>query len=201
MSEEITRAEVRYGIAQSELQHLRAKTAKETNSLERMRLDEEAATLAVKLLGLLPPEKPRFITDDTTPERLTSLLAANHGRMAVLSAEGSDVFAAMSGRYTTHQGKQGAQMGHFAAYLKGYSGDTLHVDRVGRPPEYVRQPALTVGLTVQPGVLQGLQRHQELRERGLLGRFLYALPPSCWDIGRRGQRQYPRSFTRPTMHA
>jgi replicative DNA helicase len=154
-----------------------------------MGLDEKAATLAVKLLGMLPPEKPRFVTDDTTPERLASLLAAHQGRMAVLSAEGGDVFAAMSGRYTTHQGKQGAHMGHFAAYLKGYSGDTLHVDRVGRPAEYVKQPALTVALTVQPGVLQGLQRHQEFRERGLLGRFLYALPPVL--LGHRQTRPTP----------
>jgi hypothetical protein len=121
MAEDIARAEVRYNISKAELQHLQTKAAKETDSIERMRLDEEAATLAVKLLGLLPAEKPRLVTDDTTPERLASLLAANKGRMAVLSAEGGDVFAAMSGRYTTHQGKQGAQMGHFAAYLKGHS--------------------------------------------------------------------------------
>jgi len=80
-------------------------------------------------------------------------------------------------------------MGHFAAYLKGHSGDTLHVDRVGRPAEYVKQPALTVALTVQPGVLQGLRRHQEFRERGLLGRFLYALPPVL--LGHRQTRTTP----------
>jgi hypothetical protein len=200
MAEEIARAEVRYNIAKTELQQLQAKAAKEPAGVERMRLDDEAATLAVKLLSLLPPEKPRFVTDDTTPEKLGSLLAANSGRIAVLSAEGGDVFAAMSGRYTTHQGKQGGQMGHFAAYLKGYSGDTLHVDRVGRPSEYVKQPALTVGLTVQPSVLHGLQRHQEFRERGLLGRFLYALPPVL--LGHRQTRTPPvPTVVSATYHA
>jgi hypothetical protein len=90
-------------------------------------------------------------------------------------------------------------MGHFAAYLKGHSGDTLHVDRVGRPAEYVKQPALTVALTVQPGVLQGLRRHQEFRERGLLGRFLYALPPVL--LGHRLTRTTPVSpVTSHTYH-
>jgi hypothetical protein len=189
MADEIARAEVRYNIAKTELQHLQGKASKETNSVERMRLDEEATTLAVKLLGMLPPEKPRLVTDDTTPERLASLLAAHQGRMAVLSAEGGDVFAAMSGRYTAHQSKQGGHTGNFAPYLKGHSGDTLHVDRVGRPAEYVKQPALTVALTVQPSVLQGLRRHQEFRERGLLGRFLYALPPVL--LGHRQTRTTP----------
>jgi replicative DNA helicase len=189
MAEEIARAETRYNIAKAELQHLQTKAAKETDRVERMRLDEEAADLAVTLLRLIPPEKPRVVTDDTTPERLASLLAANRGRMAVLSAEGGDVFAAMTGRYTAHQGRQGAHTGNFAPYLRGYSGDTLHVDRVGRPAEYVQQPALTVALTIQPGVLQGLQRHQGFRERGLLGRFLYSLPPVL--LGQRQTRTRP----------
>jgi hypothetical protein len=191
LAEDIARAEARYNIAKAELQHLQAKAAKETDNVERMRLDEDAATVAVKLLSLIPPEKPRLVTDDTTPERLASLLAANQGRMAVLSAEGGDVFAAMTGRYTAHQGKQGAHTGNFAPYLRGYSGDTLHVDRVGRPAEYVKQPALTVALTVQPSVLQGLHRHQEFRERGLLGRFLYSLPPVL--LGHRETRTTPVS--------
>src|SRR5262249_38886578 len=66
---------------------------------------------------------------------------------------------------------------NFGVYLKGHSGDTIRVDRVGRPDEYVQQPALTVALTVQPSVLQGLRHQGEFRERGLLARFLYALPP------------------------
>jgi hypothetical protein len=198
-AKDIARAETRYNIAKAKLQHLQAKAAKEENNVKRSRLDEEAAALAVELLGLIPPEKPRLVTDDTTPERLASLLAANQGSMAVLSAEGGDVFAAMTGRYTAHQGRQGANTGNFAPYLKGHSGDTLIVDRVGRPAEYVKQPALTVALTIQPGVLQGLQRHQEFRERGLLGRFLYSIPPVL--LGQRQTRTTPVSDKiRATYH-
>jgi hypothetical protein len=78
----------------------------------------------------------------------------------------------MAGRYAGH----GAP--NFGIYLRGHAGDTLRVDRVGRPPEFVPQPALTLGLAVQPDVLRGLIDKPGFRGRGLLGRFLYSLPQS-----------------------
>jgi hypothetical protein len=57
------------------------------------------------------------------------------------------------------------------------------VDRVNRPAEYVKQPAVTVALTMQPDVLAGLMDTPGFRGRGLLGRFLYASPTSL--LGRR----------------
>jgi hypothetical protein len=42
----------------------------------------------------------------------------------------------------------------------------------------VKAPAITVGLAVQPDVIRGLAEKPGFRGRGLLGRFLYALPPS-----------------------
>jgi len=57
------------------------------------------------------------------------------------------------------------------------------VDRVGRPPEHVKAPALTIGLAVQPHVISGLAEKPGFRGRGLLGRFLYSLPKSL--LGRR----------------
>jgi replicative DNA helicase len=72
---------------------------------------------------------------------------------------------------------------NLGVYLKGHAGDLLKVDRRGRPPEYVRRPCLTIGLTVQPEVLQGLASRPGFRGRGLLARFLYSLPESL--VGRR----------------
>src|SRR5712671_5899344 len=68
-------------------------------------------------------------------------------------------------------------------YLKGHAGETLRVDRVGRAPEFVKTPALTVGLAVQPEVICGLAEKPGFRGRGLLGRFFYAMPVSL--LGRR----------------
>ena len=41
-------------------------------------------------------------------------------------------------------------------YLRGHAGDTIRVDRVGREPVLVEDPALTLALTVQPEVLRQL---------------------------------------------
>jgi replicative DNA helicase len=88
--------------------------------------------------------------------------------MALMSAEG-DVFEIMGGRYSQGQPNLGV-------YLKGHAGDTIRVDRVNRPSEYIERPALTLGLAVQPVVLRGLASRRGFRGRGLLGRFLYSLP-------------------------
>ena len=49
---------------------------------------------------------------------------------------------------------------------------------MGRATEYIDNPALTIGVTVQPEVLGGLMEKPGFRGRGLLGRFCYALPPN-----------------------
>jgi replicative DNA helicase len=103
-------------------------------------------------------------------------LLATYGRIALLSPEG-DVFDQMAGRYNQGAGP------NLGVYLKGHAGDLLKVDRRGRPPEYVERPCLTIGLAVQPEVLQGLVGRPGFRGRGLLARFLYSLPKSL--VGRR----------------
>jgi hypothetical protein len=113
---------------------------------------------------------PRWLVDDATPEALAGLLAT-YGRIALLSPEG-DVFDQMAGRYNQAAGP------NLGVYLKGHAGDLVKVDRRGRPPEYVERPCLTIGLTVQPEVLQGLAGRPGFRGRGLLARFLYSLPAS-----------------------
>lgn len=135
-----------------------------------LQLEEEANRLAQEFHQLKVPKPPRFIAADATPEALGSLLSDHHGRMAVMSPEG-DVFDLISGRY-------GHGTPNFGVYLQAHAGDDLRVDRKNRNPEFVRNPALTVGLAVQPDVICGLGAKRELRGRGLLARFLYALPKS-----------------------
>jgi hypothetical protein len=69
-------------------------------------------------------------------------------------------------------------MPNLAVYLKGWDGGTLRVDRKGRPPEHIKRPALTFGLALQPTVLRALSDQPGFRGRGLLARFLWALPRS-----------------------
>jgi replicative DNA helicase len=135
----------------------------------------EAIARAAEAVSLVVPPVPRWLVDDATPEALAGLLAT-YGRIALLSPEG-DVFDQMAGRYNQSAGP------NLGVYLKGHAGDLLKVDRRGRPPEYVERPCLTIGLAVQPEVLQGLAGRPGFRGRGLLARFLYSLPQSL--VGRR----------------
>jgi replicative DNA helicase len=139
--------------------------------------DENGPELAEKLRQLreqlaeherVMPREERLVADDVTPEKLASLLSQYGGRMAVLSAD-TDVFGMMAGKYN-------GQLPNLDVYLKGHAGDDLKVDRVGREPDYVEKPALTLGLAVQPEVLQGLIKKPGFRGRGIIGRWLYSLP-------------------------
>ncbi len=168
----IAEAETRYKILQAQLENAKTKAAR--GGADAAKSAQEAVDLAKELVAAHVPVRPRLIADDVTPERLATLLKEQDGRMAVLSAEGG-IFEIMAGRYSDAP--------NFEIFLKGHAGDSLNVDRVGRPPEYVPHPALTLGIAVQPSVLAGLAGKAGFRGRGLLGRFAYSLPVS--NLGRR----------------
>lgn len=135
---------------------------------DRERLTTEAVARSEESDCIVVPAAPRLLADDATPEAVASLLAEQGGRLAILAPEG-DIFDLIGGCYGR------ANLGVF---LRGWSGDNLRVDRKGRPPEDIEHPALTMALAVQPQVLISSARHPDLRGRGLLDRFLYALPLS-----------------------
>jgi hypothetical protein len=154
-------------IKEAQLEKLQSEAAKaKSDKVES--LTKQVTALAEELDSIVLPRLPRLLASDVTPEKVASLLS-EYARMAVFSPE-ADVFDLMSGRY--------ARSPNFTVYLKGHSGDDLRVDRINRPPEFVRNPALTLATTVQPEVLRGLTDKKDFRDRGLLARFLYSLPTS-----------------------
>lgn len=136
--------------------------------------EEEVRAKAAELAKFEPTKPLRLFVDDVTSEKLTSVLAENKGRAAVVSAEGG-IFSIMSGLYNRNV--------NIDVFLKGHSGDTIRVDRVGRASESIIHPALTMVLAVQPEVLNGLMSNNTFRGRGLTARFLYSMPKST--VGRR----------------
>ena len=130
---------------------------------------EEARQAALMVEAITVPATPRLLVDDSTPEALVSLMAAQGGRVAVLSAEGG-IFDIISGKYS--------RFPSFDVYLKGHAGDELRIDRKGRDAEFIDRPTLTVGLAIQPAVLRAIAEHEGFRGRGLLARFLFCLPTS-----------------------
>ncbi|MGW2910850.1 YfjI family protein [Streptomyces asoensis] len=140
---------------------------------ERDELVSTAIALAQTAESVSVPAKPQLLADDTTAETVTSRMAEQGGRISVMSAEG-DIFDIIAGRYS---GKP-----NMGVFLKGHAGDRLKVDRQTRE-EYIEHPALTMGLCVQPQVLDDIGRQDGFKGRGLLGRFLYSVPESL--VGRR----------------
>lgn len=124
---------------------------------------------------------PRFIVEDVTPEKLVDLMSENSEKIGLLSAEGGGVFNIMAGRYSS-DGKANIEI-----FLKGFSGDYCAVDRIGREGKVLNEPALTIGLFLQPYVVKDLP--VSFQERGLMPRFLYSFPQSF--VGYRKVRTQP----------
>jgi hypothetical protein len=148
------------------------------DDMERLTAEAVAASETADAIVIPPP--PRLLADDATAEAVASLLAEQDGRLAILSAEG-DLFEVLAGRYS--------KTPNIGVFLKGWSGDDLRVDRKGRPAEHIDKPALTLGLAIQPEVLVTMGRQPGFRERGLVARFLYSLPPS--NVGLRNTNSAP----------
>jgi replicative DNA helicase len=129
----------------------------------------DAQIAAQRLEELQVPPEPRLFSDDATPEVLTSLLAQQGGRMAVLSPEG-EIFSIAAGRYS------GAP--NFAVLKHGHAGEGMRIDRIGRASEIIESAHVTLGVCTQPDVLAGLADTPQFRGQGLLGRILYAVPAS-----------------------
>lgn len=112
----------------------------------------------------------RLIADDITPEALTSLMADNGGIITVISTEG--------GLFDIFNGKYSSNVVSIDTVLKAYTGDPIRVDRKGREAESIDNPALTMLLSAQESVLEGMLNNDAFRGRGLTGRFLYSKPNS-----------------------
>ena len=168
MAEKIKRVTSEVNSLTARANYLRNQAAKEKVSIKREDLNREVADIEENMPeGSRPPQ---LWTSDATPERLGTILADNEERMAWLSSEGG-VFDLLAGRYS-------GGIPNLDLVLKAHSGDSERVDRGSRPPVFLRHLLLTIGLSPQPSVLQGLASKPGFRGRGLLGRFLYLLPPS-----------------------
>jgi hypothetical protein len=154
--------------AEARVKDLRAKAAKADNDMDARSFAEQAAAIEADMPMI--PKVPQLWTSDATPERFGVLLADNGERLSWLSSEGG-IFDLLAGRYNSG-------IPNLDLILKAHSGDAERVDRGSRPPVYLRYPLLTIGLSPQPDVLRGLSARPGFRGRGLLGRFLWMLPPS-----------------------
>jgi len=117
-----------------------------------------------------PPVASRVMVEDATTEALAVALSENP-RGLILAADELNSWLANMDRYGS--GKGG---GDEAFYLKAYSGRSHNVLRRGGGRLHVRQAALWITGTIQPGVLRR-SLSAERKEAGLAARMLLAAPP------------------------
>lgn len=139
------------------------------------------------------PALPKALVGDVTLEALGKVMGENGGRMGLLESE-AGFFKACAGLY-------GNGRADITLVLKAYSGTGHEIDRVGRGHTWMPQTALTLGLIIQPGVVEHMEKdNPEFKSSGFLNRFLYALPspmpPGSFDTpgvpGPVGQRHCDR---------
>lgn len=141
-------------------------------------LMEEIKILATDIEGLKRKVTvlPKFIASDATPERLAIIMMEQNGRIALLSAEGAEVFEMIAGRYGEKPNQD--------LYLKAFNSEAFDVERVSRSPIHLEAPSMVIGLFVQSSVIENIP--SEFTGRGLTQRFLYSFPTSF--LGRRNVR-------------
>lgn len=152
---------------ESRLKSLRTKYGK-ANLNELKEIEAEILEIENDLEEI--PVFPKAWAQDVTPEHLGTLMSQHNERLSILSAEGG-FFDIAAGRYSSG-------VPNLDLFLQGHAGDAVRVDRGSREPVYMDNPALTFGLSPQPGVLKGLSDKPGFRSRGLLARFNYFLPAS-----------------------
>jgi hypothetical protein len=148
----------------------RAAVGPKTPAEKVSQYEQVLETLAKQLAEMYVPSMPRLLVDDVTAEKLAMVLAEQGGRIALISSEG-EIFAIMAGLRYSDTGSP-----NFGIYLVAHSGENFLADRVNRPSVVIKLATLTVGLTVQPGVVRRLADKLHFREQGLLARFWYCIP-------------------------
>ena len=168
-------------IKENELAEFERIAGKGKTPQERMNAQKSARELAKELANMIVPVEPQlYASGDVTPEALVELVAAQKGRICLFSDEG-ELFEIIAGRYN-----KGTP--NIDALLKLHTGEAIKVNRRGRRIE-VEKGVATIGLSVQPAVLDGLSTRPTFRGRGLLARFLYSRPYSF--VGWRDSRPEP----------
>lgn len=164
LKDEKTRVDTERALAENRIKKLHSDAGKAETPDERIAL----ATAINELKDSMPDEVrfPVMWTGNVTTERLEQLMVDHNEKMSVITDEGG-IFEIMGGLY--NNGKVNLDV-----FLLGYSGNPTRTDRAGRSA-HMKNPLLTLGLAIQPKVLENLSRGSKssFRGTGLLSRFLY----------------------------
>jgi hypothetical protein len=183
----IREAESERRTAEKRIEHLRTKASKAEDSIERVDLQREIDAIERELPPV--PVMPLLTTDDCTPEHTATLLSRHGERLAIVSDEGG-IFDIVAGRYSRG-------VPNLDVFLQAHAGSPVRVHRGSREPVDLQNPCLTVAVSCQPFVLAEMGENKAFRGRGLLARFLFAIPKS--NLGFRTLQ--PKEIPSPQLDA
>jgi hypothetical protein len=164
--------------AEARIAVLQTKAAKVDDSTQRQDLVREIVALQNELPEV--PAFPMLTMSDVTLEALAVEMSRQDERMGVVADEGG-IFEILAGLYSRGVPK-------LDLALQGFDGGEVRVVRSGKDAITLLRPSLSMVLTVQPSVLQEVSENKAFRGRGLIQRFIFAVPK-----GRLGYRQLPEN--------
>ena len=137
----------------------------ETGSEEKKELSE----VNQKILELERNAKHplRLFADDITPEQVAGIMTNQHECISIFSAE-AGIFDTINGKYSNTPNTD--------IFTKSFSNDFATVDRVGREPIRLYNPALTFCLLVQPEISRNIVKNSRFMGVGFIARFLVCRP-------------------------
>lgn len=164
LKNEKTRVDTDRGIIEARIKKLNADAGKADSAEDRAKFAVEINELKKHMPNEVLP--PVMWTGNVTPERLEQMMVDHDGKMSVITDEGG-IFEVLGGLYS--HGKANLNI-----FMQGYSGNPVRVDRSSRKA-HMQNPLLTLGLAIQPKVLEDLSfgSKRSFRGTGLLARFLY----------------------------
>ena len=170
----INKIEIEIDILKKQYSDLIYKLKNCNDEAEKDLLFNKVIKIKNKISRLKKEEVTSIIVTDITPERLAKKMQNNNGRMAVISPE-ADPLKIIAGRYSS------SSFSNSETYKKAWTGgEPISDDRVSRESTYIKDPALTLAITIQNSILEKIKNKNdgELVEDGLIGRFLFGSPQS-----------------------
>jgi hypothetical protein len=139
-------------------------------SPELPRFRDVVRALTAQYDEIAPGVEPQLMVDNVTTASFVEILQRQAGRLAILNAEG-----ALFENLTRFARSGGADIDEF---LRAHVGEPIRRHRKGQPAIVIRTPQVTIGIAPQPYVIRALRQSPALRGRGLIARFLWAVPES-----------------------
>src|SRR5699024_3443625 len=156
-------------------QQLEKMTKSDASQTEIDGVTKSLSEISENLRKNAPKNRPVTTISNITPEEFDRMLAENNETLSIASSE-STFFSDFGGAYVSGNARVRQE-----GILSAYESDSYKVHRVkdrekGQNGLYLEKPLASVYVMVQPTVLQHIP--DQLKERGLLDRFLYFKPKS-----------------------